>query len=91
MLNPGVLLTMAYRGIGPFTAPQPLRAITVLPAYDQLAFAVTEGTGLASLDEVRERRFPLRVSVRGTHDPSVRLLVNQVLSGVGFSLEEITA
>ena len=91
MLNPGVLLTMAYRGIGPFTAPQPLRAITVLPAYDQLAFAVSESTGLASLDEVRERRFPLRVSVRGTHDPSVRLLVNQVLSGAGFSLEEITA
>ena len=91
MLNPGVLLTMAYRGIGPFTEPQPLRAIGVIPSYDQLAFAVAESTGLASLEEVRERRFPLRVSVRGAHDPSVRLLVNQVLAGVGFSLEEIVA
>lgn len=64
MLNPAGPLALALRGRGPFTRPIPLRAIMVIPALDQLALAVSERTGLSSLREIRERRFPLRVSLR---------------------------
>jgi hypothetical protein len=50
------------RGKVPFKNPIPLRAITVIPASDQLEFAVAERTGIKFLSEIRERRFPLRVS-----------------------------
>jgi TRAP-type uncharacterized transport system substrate-binding protein len=91
MVNPSAMLTLAVQGAGPFKEPIPLRAIAVIPDYDQLGFAVTARTGLRSLAEVRERRFPLRLSVRGPRKNSVPLVVNEVLKAVGFSLEEIVA
>jgi TRAP-type uncharacterized transport system substrate-binding protein len=63
----------------------------VIPSPDQLAFAVAERTGIKSLAEIRERRFPLRVSLRGQRDHSVHFMVKQVLSAVGFSLDDIVA
>lgn len=89
MLNPSALLTMAHGGIGAYDAPQPVRAITVIPSYDQLGFAVAERTGLTSLDDIREQSYPLRVSVRGSHDPSTSLLVDVVLRAHGFSFADI--
>ena len=59
ILNPSGILTLALRGRGPFTDPLPLRAITVIPSRDQLAFAISERTGLTSLKQIRERSFPL--------------------------------
>lgn len=44
-LNPAAPLTLAYRGCGPFKGPIALRAIAIIPSFDQLAFAVTEKTG----------------------------------------------
>jgi hypothetical protein len=89
MLNPSSLLTMAYRGVGAFSEPRPVRAIAVIPSSDNLAFGVADRTGLRSFDEIRERRYPLKVSVRASHDPAVRLLVNLVLGSYGFSLDDI--
>jgi hypothetical protein len=91
MINPAGPLALALRGKGPFRAPIPLRAITVIPSLDQLAFAVTERTGLRSLREIRERRFPLRVSLRGQIDHSVHLVVKEVLAAAGFSLDDIVS
>src|ERR1043166_2346005 len=68
IINPAGFLALAARGTGPFAAPIPLRAITVIPSPDQLAFAVTERTGLKSLREIREQRYPLRISLRGQKD-----------------------
>jgi hypothetical protein len=89
MLNPAGPLALALRGKGPFSRPIPLRAITVIPSLDQLAFAVSERTGLRSLHEIRERRFPLRVSLRGQKDHYVHLVMKEVLAAAGFSLEDI--
>lgn len=91
MINPAAPLALALRGKGPFKKSIPLRAITVIPAPDQLAFAVAERTGITSLADIRERRFPLRVSLRGQRDHSVHLIVKQVLSAAGFSLADIVA
>ncbi len=63
----------------------------MIPSPDQLAFAVTERTGLKSLHDIRERRFPLRVSMRGQMDHSLHLVVKEVLSAAGFSLDDVVS
>ena len=91
MINPAAPLALALRGKGPFREPIALRAIAVVPSPDQLAFAVTKQTGVHSLRELRERCLPLRVSIRGQMDHSLHLVVKEVLSAAGFSLEDITS
>ena len=63
----------------------------MIPSPDQLAFAVTERTGLKSLHDIRDRRFPLRVSIRGQMDHSLHLVVKEVLSAAGFSLDDVVS
>jgi hypothetical protein len=89
--NPAMYPALAVRATGVFKQPIPLRAITVIPSPDQLAFAVTEKTGLKSLHEIRERRFPLRVSMRGQRDHALHPVVDQVLAAMGFSLADIVS
>jgi TRAP-type uncharacterized transport system substrate-binding protein len=87
--NPAMYPALAVRGTGPYKAPIPLRAITIIPSPDQLAFAVTDKTGLKSLHEVRERRYPLRVSMRGQKDHALHPVIDEVLAAAGFSLDDI--
>jgi len=89
--NPAMYLALAVRGTGPYRKPIPLRAITIIPSPDQLAFAVTEKTGLQSLHEIRERRLPLRVSVRGQRDHALHPITHEVLKAVGFTLDDIVS
>jgi len=89
--NPAGFLALAVRGTGPFTTPIALRAITIIPSPDQLAFAVTERTGLKSLREIRARRPPLRVSLRGQKDHALHPVVDEVLKAAGFSLDDIVS
>jgi TRAP-type uncharacterized transport system substrate-binding protein len=89
--NPAMYLALALRGTGPFKAPIALRAITIIPSPDQLAFAVTEKTGVRSLHDIRERRVPLRVSMRGQRDHALHPVVNAVLAAAGFSLDDIVS
>ena len=91
IINPAGLLPLAVRGTGPFKTAVPLRAITVIPSPDQLAFAVSERTGLQSLHEVRARRYPLRVSMRGQMDHSLHVVVKEVLSAADLSLDDIVS
>ena len=65
-MNPVDPLALAYRGTGPYTKPLPLSVVTVIPSEDQMAFAVSERTGVTSLEEIRERRVPLRVSLENS-------------------------
>lgn len=91
IINPAGPLTMAVRGTGPFPQPLPLRAITVLPSDDYFFFAVLRSTGLKTLDDVREKRYPLRISFRGQMDHSNQLMVSQLLRFAGFSLDDIVS
>ena len=87
--NPGGVLAMAVNGAGPFKQPLPLRAITVFPQFDLWGIAVAKSTGLTSISDILERRYPLRVSLRGQPDHSVHLITDQVLAAHGFSLSDI--
>jgi len=89
--NPGGVLAMAARGMPPFKEPAHLRALMVLPQFDQLAFAVTSQCGLRSFNDLREQRYPLRVSLRGQPNHSVHLVANQVFAAYGFTLDDIVS
>lgn len=91
IVNPGAVLAMAYRGAGPFPAPVPVRTLYVISQFDQLAFCVRGDTGLRSVKDIKDQRYPLRVSLRGQSDHSVHLLVNLVLAELGFSLKDVVS
>jgi TRAP-type uncharacterized transport system substrate-binding protein len=91
IINPSMILKLAALGSAPFNNPLPLRSIAVLPASDQMVFAVTQKTGLNSMSDIRERRFPLKLSLRGQQDHSLHVIIKHVLDAVGFSLDDIVS
>src|SRR5205823_13479083 len=78
-VNPSAFLSMAYRGTGPYSKPLPVRVIAVMPSLDVMLFAVSKRTGISALSEIRERRYPLRVSVRRSRVHGTRFVADQVL------------
>jgi len=76
-------------GSAPFNEPIPLRAIAVLPALDQMVFAVKQATGLTTFSDIRARKFPLRVSLRGQPDHSLHVIIDHVFATAGFSLDDV--
>src|SRR3954471_2608322 len=59
MMNPAGPLAAAYRGKAAWSQPMPVRAITVIPSLDWIVFAVADRTGLRSLADIKEQRYPL--------------------------------
>jgi TRAP-type uncharacterized transport system substrate-binding protein len=91
MINPSMILKLAALGSAPFKEPIPLRLIAVLPALDHMVFAVKQNTGLKTFSEIRERKFPLRVSLRGQPDHSLHVITNHVLAAAGFTLDDVVS
>lgn len=89
IVNPAEPLTLAYRGKGPFREALAVRVITVIPSEDQMAFAVTQSSGIESIEEIGERRFPLRMGMRAQRDHASLWFVDQVFRASGFSLEDV--
>jgi hypothetical protein len=89
LINPSVMLTLAYRGTGPFSEPLPVRAIAVNPSYDLFAFVAAADTGLTSLEDVRAKQYPLRISLRAQRNHSLHPILATVLAAAGFSLEDV--
>ena len=89
IINPGMMLKMAALGSAPFNEPIPLRMIATLPSLDQMVFAVKQDTGLKTFSDIRDRKFPLRVSLRGQADHSLLVIINQMCGAAGFTLNEI--
>src|SRR5215469_825251 len=95
-INPNAPLTQGYKGCAPFSEPLPLRAIAVFPSWDAVVIAVHESTGITSIEQIRERRAPLRVSTRDTIAPpfdedATMFAVTTMIGAAGFSLDDIRA
>jgi TRAP-type uncharacterized transport system substrate-binding protein len=90
-VNPSALLTQAYRGVGLFKAPLPLRVVGVWPTLDWFVFAVKKSLGFRTLADIKKARYPLQVSVKEDPTHSTRVLTEQVLGLYGFSLADIEA
>jgi TRAP-type uncharacterized transport system substrate-binding protein len=88
-MNPSAYLTMAYRGTGPYAEPLPVRAIATMPTLDLMLFAVSEGTGLRSIADIREGKVPLHVSIRRSRAHGTRFVIDEVFAANGFSLADL--
>ncbi len=89
MVNPSGFLTQAYRGTGLFPWPLPVRALAVYPTWDRFVCMIHPRTGLRSISEIKEKRYPLRLSIREDPAHSTRALTDQLLEVYGFSLTKI--
>jgi TRAP-type uncharacterized transport system substrate-binding protein len=90
-VNPSALLTQAYRGVGLFSKPLPLRIIASYPSWDRFVFAVHPRTGIRSLADVKAKKYPLKVSVREDPTHSTLVLIEQAFALHGFKLSDIEA
>jgi TRAP-type uncharacterized transport system substrate-binding protein len=88
-VNPSALLTQAYRGVGLFKSPLPLRVVGVWPTLDWFVFSVKKSLGFRTLADIKKARYPLHVSVKEDVTHSTRVLTEQVLALYGFSLADI--
>jgi TRAP-type uncharacterized transport system substrate-binding protein len=89
IMNPSAILTAAYLGKGPFTTAYPVRIITVIPSQDWYFFAVTEASGITSLAQIKERKYPLRVSMRADRQGIVHFYAEEVLRYYGITWQDI--
>jgi TRAP-type uncharacterized transport system substrate-binding protein len=94
--TPSVAARMAFEGIGVYDRPAPgLRALAAFPHIDCIVFAIDARTGIESLDELVEQRFPLRLvtgrrSAPG-NDDVLTFAVEEVLREYGASYADIEA
>lgn len=89
IVNPSGALTQAYRGTGLFSEPLPVRIVAVYPSWDRFVYAIHPRTGITSLAQIKEKRYPLRLSIREDPTHSTRVLTDQTLAVYGFSLADI--
>jgi TRAP-type uncharacterized transport system substrate-binding protein len=89
IVNPSGMLTQAYRGTGLFSRPLPVRIVANYPTWDRFVYLVHPRTGLTSFAQIKEKRTPLRLSIREDRTHSTRGLVDQTLAAHGFTLAEL--
>lgn len=90
--TPFWLGSLAAEGREPFTEPLQVCSMGGFAHEDQLVFAVRRETGITSIQDIKEKRYPLRVStpLRETRHPGV-WCAERVLEEYGFSLDDIEA
>lgn len=90
IINPATVLSVALRGKGIFKEPMPVRAIAVIPSWDQFVFAVRPETGLSGLEDIARRKPKLRILMRGAPDHTLHHMFDDVAAAAGFSRDDIT-
>ena len=88
-VNPSALLTQAYRGVGLFQTPLPVRIIASYPSWDRFVMAFHPRTGIRSVADIKAKKYPLRVSVREDPTHSTIVLIDQIFALHGFKLTDI--
>ena len=66
-----------------------MRIVANYPSWDRFVYLVHPRTGITSLAQVKEKRFPLRLSTREDPTHSTRVLIDQTLALYGFSLKDL--
>jgi TRAP-type uncharacterized transport system substrate-binding protein len=90
-VNPSALLTQAYRGTGIFTKPLPVRVVASYPSWDRFVIAIHPDAGVKSLADIKDRKIPLRLSIREDPTHSTRVLIDQMLGLLGFTMDDLNS
>jgi hypothetical protein len=89
IINPATVLSVALRGKGMFKQPMPVRAIGVIPSWDQFVFAVRPETGLSTFEDIPRRKTKLRILMRGMQDHTLHHMFDDIAAAAGFSRDDI--
>jgi TRAP-type uncharacterized transport system substrate-binding protein len=89
IINPAAVLSVAMRGKGIFKEPMPVRAIAVIPSWDQFVFAVRPETGLSFLEDIARQKPKLRIVMRSAPDHTLHHMFDDVAAAAGFSRDDI--
>jgi TRAP transporter TAXI family solute receptor len=81
---------LAAQGLPPFTESLPLCSLAQFEHDDRLVFAVRRSTGIKSLRDIKEKRYPLKVStpLRETRHAAV-WCAERVMEEYGFNFDDI--
>jgi TRAP-type uncharacterized transport system substrate-binding protein len=88
-VNPSAMLTQAYRGVGIFEKPLPVRVVAQYPSWDRFVCVVHPRTGINSIADIKARKIPLKLSLREERDHSTRALTDQLFGLYGFTLHDL--
>jgi hypothetical protein len=88
-VNPSGLLTQAYRGVGLFDKKLPVRIVANYPSWDQFAIVAHRRTGLKTVQDIKDSKYPLKISVREDPTHSTLVLIDQIFASYGFSLKDL--
>ncbi len=91
IINPACVLSVAVKGKGIFKEPLPLRAVTVIPSWDQFVFAVRPETGIERFEDIAVKKPKLKIMMRGALDHTLHHMFDDVAAAAGFSREDIAA
>jgi TRAP-type uncharacterized transport system substrate-binding protein len=91
IINPACMLSVAVKGNGIFKEPLPLRAVTVIPSWDQFVFAVRPETGIERFEDIAAKKPKLRIMMRGALDHTLHHMFDDVAAAAGFSRADIAA
>ena len=83
------LVDMAYRGVGIFSEPVPLRGIGGYPSDDWINFVVDPALGVKSFADIKAKKVGLKISTGKQDGDNVHpFLMEELLKRHGISLEE---
>lgn len=87
-VNPSAMLTQAYRGVGIFSKPLPVRVVASYPSWDRFVMMVDPKHGIRTLKDLKDKRAKLKLSVREDPTHSTLVLIDQLFALHGFSLKD---
>lgn len=89
IINPANGLMMAYKGIGPYTTPQPVRQISVIPSFDQFLLTVRPQLGIAALEDIPRKKPKLVFALRRQREHCMNIMLEDLFAAAGFSFDDI--
>jgi len=89
MMNPVGPLSMAAKGKGRYSSPQPVRCIAVIPSEDQFVMAVRPETGIKTLEEFATKKPKLKIGLRGQLDHALTPMAIDITRAAGWELDDL--
>ena len=89
IINPSAVLSVAVQGASIFKEKVPVKAVAVIPSWDQFVFAVRPETGLTCFEDIAARKPKLRIVMRSTLDHTLHHMFDDVAAAAGFTRDDI--
>ena len=81
---------MALNGLAPYSEKIEIRNLAVFPSWDKIAFAVRKDLGVQSLEEIGEKKLPLRLSTRGQGpEGTTEFTIRRILNLCDWNLDDV--